>query len=140
MNLRKFLYCRHVDLMTIFLCYPQTPLINYLLKRFLTLRERRGRRRWREVREREREGEGVCAAVVCVWLFASSCLHIYIFQNNISHSLTCSFFLFQKYRRNQLFSESHEMDQISLVIRLYYSIKFAINSLEAHSLYCSQIS
>ena len=29
--------CRHVDLITIFLCYPQTPLVNYHVKCFLTL-------------------------------------------------------------------------------------------------------
>ena len=35
-------------------------------------------------------GKSVSAAVVCVWLFASSCLHMYIFQIT-SVSLTCNF-------------------------------------------------
>ena len=37
MNSRKFLHCRHVDWITVFPCYPQTPLINYHVTYFLTL-------------------------------------------------------------------------------------------------------
>ena len=69
-------------------------------------------------------GKGVSAAVVCVWLFASSCLHMYIFQIT-SVFIDLQFHLFRRYRRNQLYSESQELGQIFLVIRIYNSINFA---------------
>ena len=69
-------------------------------------------------------GKGVSAAVVCVWLFAFSRLYVYIFQITPVF-IDLQFHLFRRYRRNPLYSESQELGQIFLVIRMYNSIKFA---------------
>ena len=86
----------------------------------------KGRGREGEVGGCRERGVRVClhAAVVCVWLFASSCLHMYIFLITPVF-IDLQFHLFQRYRRNQLYSESQELGQIFLVIKIYNSIKFA---------------